>query len=113
MRKLIAGLSLTSALVVSGFWFVGCGPQNPYTSGGRTAAKWGEVLRQPDVEARRKAAVKIGPLLLSDPAAMPVALDALKDTDTKVRLSAIRSLRIYAGRKAQEAVVALREVELQ
>ena len=111
MKKFAYAALLVSLLAVCGFWFIGCGPQHPYTSGGRTATDWAEVLRQPDVAARRKAAEKIGPLLLTDPTALLLALEALKDEDVKVRLSAIRSLRFYAGRHAAQAIAALQEVQ--
>lgn len=89
---------------------IGCGAKPTYTSGGRAASYWAKVLKEPNVEMRRKAALKIGPLMLTDEAALPATLEALKDADAKVRLMAIRSLKIYAGPKASEAVPALRDV---
>jgi HEAT repeat protein len=93
----------------------GCGKDEPPRSGGRTASYWAEVLQKPDgnVELRRKAAVKLGPLLLLDPAAQPALLDALKDPDAEVRSSAARSLGIYAGPKAAELLPTLRQVAQQ
>jgi HEAT repeat protein len=89
----------------------GCGSKPTYTSGGRSASYWVDVLKQPDVEMRRKAAVKVGALMEIDPAALPATIGALKDEDVKVRLAAIRSLRLYAVKKASEAVPALRDVQ--
>jgi HEAT repeat protein len=109
-RMVWVGLLLI-ALIGYAVAFSGCGSKPTYTSGGRTASYWAEVLKQPDVEMRRKAAVKIGALMLTDEAALPATLAALKDEDTKVRLAAIRSLKIYAGPKASRAVPALRDVQ--
>jgi HEAT repeat protein len=90
----------------------GCTKKDPPTSGGRTASNWTEVLQQPDVEQRRKAAVKLGPLIINDPAAQQVLLGALKDTDPGVRAAAARSLGIFAKpTSAQEVLPALRELE--
>jgi HEAT repeat protein len=92
---------------------VGCGKTNPPTSGGRTASYWVEVLQQPDpdVELRRKAAAKLGSLLLLDKAVMPALLGALKDADAEVRLAAIRSLTVYSGSRAKEVMPGLTEVQ--
>jgi hypothetical protein len=102
-----AVIALTGAAVAFG----GCGSKPTYTSGGRTASYWVKVLTQPDVEMRRKAAVKIGPLILSDEAALQATLSALKDEDLAVRLAAIRALKIYSGPKASRTIPALREVQ--
>jgi len=69
---------------------VGCSKSLPPQSGGRTASYWAEVLQQPDpdVELRRKAATKLGTLILMDPVAMPALLQALKDSDADVRSNA-------------------------
>jgi HEAT repeat protein len=91
--------------------FSSCRAKPAYTSGGRTASYWAEILQQPDVEMRRKAAVKIGPLMFTDAAALPATLAALKDEDVKVRLAAIRSLKLYAGAKASQAIPALNELQ--
>jgi HEAT repeat protein len=109
-RVVWVGLSVI-VLIGSAFAFVGCGSKPSYTSGGRTASSWAEALKQPDVELRRKAALKIGPLMLTDEAALPATLAALKDEDSKVRLAAIRSLKIYSGPKASQAVLSLRDVQ--
>jgi hypothetical protein len=91
--------------------FTGCGSKPTYTSGGRSASYWAEVLTQPDVEMRRKAVAKLGPMMLTDEVAFPATLAALRDQDAQVRLAAIRSLRIYGVQKASQAVPALREVQ--
>jgi HEAT repeat protein len=70
-----------------------------------------EVLQQPNVELRRKAAVKLGPLALLDDAAIPALVGALKDTDAEVRASAARSLGIYAGPKGPGALSALSDLQ--
>jgi hypothetical protein len=91
--------------------FAGC-KKEPPRSGGRTASYWAEVLGKPeDVEQRRKAATKLGPLILTDPAALPALLGAVKDADPGVRAAVARSLGIYSGPKAPEVLPALRELE--
>jgi HEAT repeat protein len=92
------------------FLFVGCRSEPP-RSGGRTASYWVEVLQQPDVQMRRKAAVKLGPLAQLDDAAIPALLAALKDADTEVRSSAARSLGVYSGPKAPGVLPALSELQ--
>jgi HEAT repeat protein len=93
--------------------FLGCA-KDPPRSGGRTASDWAEVLQQPDVEQRRKAAVKLGPLTVNDPDALRTLLGALKDTDPGVRASAARSLGIFTKpAKAEEVLPALREMQQQ
>lgn len=88
----------------------GCSSETP-RSGGRTASYWAEVLKQDDnVELRRKAALKLGPLILIDKAALPALLEAVKDTDAEVRASAARGLGIYSGPKGSEVLPALREL---
>jgi HEAT repeat protein len=91
----------------------GCAKTYPPTSGGRTASYWAEVLEQPDVELRRKAATKLGPLVLIDKAAMPALVAALKDPDGEVRSAAVRSLGIYTGARGREVLPTLREMEQQ
>ena len=91
----------------------GCGPKYPPTSGGRTASYWADVLQQPDVEMRRKAATKLGPLVLIDKAALPALVGALKDSDAEVRSAAVRCLGIYTGSKGQDYLPVLREMEQQ
>jgi len=91
----------------------GCGKKpGPPQSGGRTADYWAEVLRQPapDVVLRRKAATKLGTLILIDGAAMPALIDALRDSDAEVRANAARSLGVYSGPRGGEALPPLREI---
>ncbi len=107
--KLVAALVIVPCSLAAAL--TGCGSKPRYSSGGRAASYWVEVLKQPDVEMRRKATVKIGALMEIDPAALPATVGALKDEDVKVRLAAIRSLRLYAVKKASEAVPALRDVQ--
>jgi HEAT repeat protein len=108
-------MRMTDVFVIVGVAMVltGCGKAYPPTSGGRTASYWAEVLDQPDVELRRKAAAKLGPLVLIDKAAMPALVAALKDPDVQVRSAAVRSLGIYTGARGREILPALREMEEQ
>jgi HEAT repeat protein len=92
---------------------VGCGKTHTPTSGGRTASYWAEVLQKEEVELRRKAAAKLGPLILIDKAALPALLSAIKDSDAEVRSATARSLGIYTGSRAGEVLPALREMAKQ
>lgn len=104
-RMLFVALALVAA------WLVGCA-KDPPQSGGRTASYWAEVLRGSDVAEKRKAATKLGPLILIDPAALPALLEAIKDSDAGVRAATARSLGIYTGSKrAEEVLPALRELQ--
>jgi HEAT repeat protein len=107
IRVAILAVSFSGLAVAA----TGCGSKPTYTSGSRTASDWAEQLKQPDVEIRRKAALKIGPLMETDAAAFPATLVALKDEDAKVRLIAIRSLLLYAVKKKAQAIPALREMQ--
>jgi HEAT repeat protein len=93
----------------------GCGKPEPMRSGGRTASAWAEVLQPPhaDVALRRKAAAKLGPLILLDDAALPALVEALHDKDSLVRASAARSLGIYSGPKGPVVLPALEEAQRQ
>jgi HEAT repeat protein len=93
------------------FVCIGCGTSPPPQSGGRTAEYWAEVLGQSDVGLRRKAATKLGPLVLIDPAAFPALTGALKDPDAEVRASAARSLGVYSGPRGEEIIPGLRELQ--
>ena len=89
----------------------GCGKAPPPQSGGRTAGYWAEVLGQPDVQLRRKAATKLGSLVLIDSLAMPALVGALKDSDAEVRANAARSLGVYSGPRGGEVLPLLRELQ--
>jgi HEAT repeat protein len=104
MAQRICALALMVAL------FVGCGKQQPVTSGGRTASFWAQALQKPDVELRRKAATKLGPLILMHHDALPALLGALRDADSDVRARAAWCLGVYTGPRAQEVLPALNEV---
>ncbi len=99
MRTKAVFVTMVAALLLTG-----CGKTYPPTSGGRTASYWAEVLRQPDVELRRKAAVKLGVLVLKDKAALPALMDALRDSDPEVRSGAARSLGVYTGPRGREVL---------
>jgi HEAT repeat protein len=103
------GLALLGCLVA------GCGNAESVTSGGRTAAYWADVLEQQnkDVTLRRKAATKLGALILIDKAAFPAVLAALKDPDADVRGLAARSLGLYSGTKGGLALPALHALQEQ
>src|SRR5271170_6849272 len=78
----------------------GCGATETPRSGGKTVSYWAEVLKQDgNVDLRRKAAIKLGPLILIDKGALPALLEAVKDTDAEVRANAARSLGVYSGPK--------------
>jgi HEAT repeat protein len=98
-------------MLLLAFVLAGCAKKEPMRSGGRTASYWAEVLQQDDIDLRRKAAKKLGPLVLLDPAAMPALLGALKDEDPEVRAKAALSLGTYSGSRAPEVLPALREVQ--
>jgi HEAT repeat protein len=104
MPKRLVWLALLLALTG------GC-KKDPPQSGGRTAEFWAQVLQEPDVEQRRKAATKLGPLILTDPAALPALLVAVKDADAGVRAAAAWSLGIYSGPKSSEVLPVLQELE--
>lgn len=106
MRKWTVLVILIAALLPSG-----CGKSYPPTSGGRTASYWAEVLHKEDVELRRKAAAKLGPLVLIDKSAMPALIESLKDPDVEVRTAAVRSLGIYSGSRGREVLPTLRQIE--
>jgi HEAT repeat protein len=106
MRKWTALMILVATLLP-----IGCGKSHPPTSGGRTASYWADVLHKDDVELRRKAAAKLGPLVLIDKAAMPALVESLKDPDVEVRSAAVRSLGIYSGSRCREVLPQLRETE--
>jgi HEAT repeat protein len=104
MPQRIFALALTATLLA------GCGKQQPITSGGRTASFWVEALQKPDVELRRKAATKLGPLILMHDDALPALLGALRDGDSQVRARAAWCLGVYTGPRAQDVLPALNEV---
>jgi HEAT repeat protein len=89
----------------------GCKKEVP-RAGGRTATYWANVLKESDdVEQRRKAGTKLGPLILTDPASLPALVGAFKDSDPGVRAAIARSLGIYSGPKAPEVLPTLHELE--
>ena len=101
-------------LVIFGFvasLLTGCGAKEPYRSGGRTGAYWMQALKQPDVKLRRKAALKIGPIMVTHDACRSAAIEALRDEDAQVRLAAIRLLKVYATSHAASVAPALRRLE--
>jgi HEAT repeat protein len=67
----------------------------------------------PNVELRRKAATKLGPLLQLDDAAAPALLQALHDKDAAVRSHAAHGLGIYSVPPGSDVLPALLEVSKQ
>lgn len=96
-------------LLVLWIGLAGCGKSETPRSGGRTASYWAQVIQKPDpdVDLRRKAAAKLGPLVLMDPCVFPALETAIKDADQDVRLAAIRSLTIYPGPTKSKEVLQL------
>jgi HEAT repeat protein len=62
------------------------------------------------VALRRKAATKLGTLVLLDPVALPALVGALTDADAEVRANAARSLGVYSGPRGGEVLPVLREL---
>jgi HEAT repeat protein len=81
-------------------------PAEPLRSHGHTAAEWAEVLRGPDVKARRRAVTALANLGAADPAVVPALASALKDADAEVRASAATAL-FNIGPGAKDAIPAL------
>jgi HEAT repeat protein len=98
------------SILVAACFVSGCGTDPP-RSGGRTADYWAEVLKLDNVELRRKAAAKLGPLILIDDAALPALVGALKDRDAEVRAAAARSLGVYSGPKGPEVLAPLQDLQ--
>jgi HEAT repeat protein len=89
----------------------GCGKTEPVRSGGRTASYWMQALREPDISLRRKAAVKLGPLVLTDEAALQALLAALRDADPEVRSGAAWALGTFCGPRAADVIGELRSLQ--
>jgi HEAT repeat protein len=86
----------------------GCGDGQPPRAGGKPAAHWAEVLKGPDVRARKTAARKLGNIGPADATALPALLGALKDRNPGVRCEVILAL-VKFGTAAREALPALAE----
>jgi len=99
-HKDLIGATLLLALFV-----VGCGRAQPTMAGG----KWAEVLRDPDIALRKKAAFTLGNIGPTDPAVLPALIGALKDPEAGVRREAILAL-VKCGPEAREAVPILEEL---
>jgi HEAT repeat protein len=87
----------------------GCGKPKPGLGGGKPAAHWVGALQGPDPKVRKQAALKLGNIGPSDPAALPALIGALKDADAGVRREAILAL-VKCGPDAREAVGALADL---
>jgi len=68
-----------------------------------------EVLRDPDIALRKKAAFTLGNIGPTDPAVLPALIGALKDPEAGVRREAILAL-VKCGPEAREAVPILEEL---
>jgi hypothetical protein len=89
----------------------GCGKaQLPTLAGGKSVEHWVTALQDPDVKVREEAAMKLGNVGSSDPAAIPALIGALKDKSAQVRREAILGLS-KSGRAAQEAIGPLTELQ--
>jgi hypothetical protein len=107
MRKLIAAACL--ALVLLAILLTGCDStfQKEATYEGINTAGWVELVKDDDVEWRRRAAVVLGELGLTEAdETVPALAGACSDPDTHVKLMALKSLEKLApkGKKAQGAV---------
>jgi HEAT repeat protein len=90
---------LVQLTVLLTLFAAGCGPAQPTMAGG----KWAEVLRDPDVTLRRKAAFTLGNIGPTDPAVLPALLGALRDPDAGVRREVILALVKYGPDAAEAA----------
>ena len=71
----------------------------------------GRSTRAAGCSVKRKAATKLGSLVLIDSLAMPALVGALKDSDAEVRANAARSLGVYSGPRGGEVLPLLRELQ--
>jgi HEAT repeat protein len=101
VRRLLCAVVLVLAVMATG-----CGKPRPLTAGGKPVSHWLQALRDPDVRVRKKAAVKLGNVGATDPAAVPALAGALKDRDARVRAEAALAL-LRIGPAAREAIPAL------
>ncbi|HEX5272119.1 MAG TPA: HEAT repeat domain-containing protein [Gemmataceae bacterium] len=101
MRKLTATACLALLLV-------GCGRMQEEASyEGLTTSQWIEELSNEDVNTRRKAAIVLGELGLTEAEqTVPALANACGDADTLVKIYALQSLERLApkAKKAQNAV---------
>jgi HEAT repeat protein len=87
----------------------GCGKPGPTLAGGKPIADWVKALQDPDAKTRKTAAMKLGNVGSTDPAAFPALLGALKDRDAGVRCDVILAL-VKFGPDAKDAAPALDHV---
>jgi HEAT repeat protein len=97
---LLAILALTS----------GCGPAAPTLAGGKPVSHWLRALHGADPKERREAADKLGNVGPTDPAVVPALVEALHDSDARVREAAILGL-VRCGAAAKTAVPALQDLK--
>jgi hypothetical protein len=107
MRKLIA--AACPAMLLLAMLLTGCDNslQQEATYEGINTAGWVELVKDDDVEWRRRAAVVLGELGLTEAdETVPALAGACSDPDAHVRLMALKSLEKLApkARKAQGPV---------
>lgn len=88
----------------------GCKKAQPTTVGGKPVSHWVQAIHASDPKLRKQAVFKLGNFGPSDPAVYPTLLDALTDSDAKVRCEAILSL-LKLGTCSKEAIPVLTEVQ--
>ena len=102
MRPSIAAAALT-------FFVAGCS-QPPPLSGGKPIDHWVKAAQAPDPALRKAAVCKLGNAGAPDVPAWTALSSALRDRHAQVRREAILAL-MKCGRRAQETVPVLRELE--
>ena len=96
-------------LIVLALAATGCGKPRPTLAGGKPIEDWVKALQHPDAKMRKIAAMKLGNVGSTDPAALPALLGALKDRDAGVRCDVILAL-VKFGPDAKDAVPAIDHV---
>ena len=100
------------ALLILAVLLGGCGKQETTLAGGKPVSYWVQALHNPDAHLRKKAAFKLGNVGATDKTALPALVEALNDSDARVRSEAIRAL-VKFGPGGNEAISALAKVQQQ